>query len=195
MNVVLIVAAVLVLGMAVMFVEMARLPAGITREHRVEQRRIFSKTSAVVHASPEDALHLLQTHWSWWKRARAGEMTDAGDGRTQFLFHPVCFFGLLGGPPAFVVRFDRTENLAGGGARIHATLTGDFDGRAEYTVRPGPGGTTVELAWCGAEVRSVLRFAPIALVAAVHCWRERIGVQGLRDRLESGAGHAAAVSS
>ncbi len=195
MNILLIVVAVVVLATAVMFVEMLRLPAGITREHRIEQGKIFSTTSAVVHASPQEALQLLQTDWSWWKRGRAGKMTDAGDGRKQFLFHPVCFFGLLAGPPAFVVRFERVENLPDGGGRIHATLAGDFDGPAQYTVRPGPGGTTVELEWCGAEVRSVLRFAPIAMVSAVHCWRERLGVEGLRDRLESGAGRGAAVSS
>ena len=194
MNALIVVVVVLVVAMGVMLFQMLRTPAGIEREHRIENRRIFSKTSAVVDVPPDEVIRLLENDWSWWRSARAEKMTDLGGGRKQFVFHPIRFFNLFEGPPAFVVRFERTETLAGGGTRIHATLTGDFDGRSEYTVRPGPGGTIVELAWCGAEVRSVLRHAPIALVTAIHCWRERLGVQGLRRRLAT-AGRSAAVSS
>lgn len=81
-------------------------------------------------------------------------------------FHPIRFLNIIEVPPAFLVRFERLERLAGGGACIHATLTRDFDGRAEYIARPGGAGTIIELAWVSAEVRSVLRFMPIALVAA-----------------------------
>ena len=185
MNLLLIVVAVVVVVMGAMLFQMLRTPAGIEREHHIEQRRIFSKTSTVVAAPVADVVRLLENDWSWWKKAHAGEMTDLGDGRKEFIFHPIRFLDVFQGPPAFRIRFERTETLADGGRRIHATLTGDFDGRAEYTVRPGPGGTVVELAWCGAEVRSALKYAPIALVAAVHCWRERLGVQGLRERLAS----------
>ena len=195
MNALLIVVAIVILAMGTMLFQMLRTPAGIVREHHVEQGRIFSKTSTVVDASLDEAIRLLRTDWSWWKKAHAGTRKDLGDGRTEFVFHPIRFFDAIDVPPRFVVRFDRTETLADGGTCIHATLTGDFDGRAEYTARPGPGGTFVELAWCGAEVRGALKNAPIALVAAVHCWRERLGVQGLRARLESGARGGAAVSS
>jgi len=194
MNPLIFVVAVVIAATGVVLFQMLRTPAGIEREHHVENRRIFSRTSAVVDAPPDEVIRLLQTDWSWWGSARAESMTDLGDGRKQFVFHPIRFLNFIEVPPAFVVRFERTETLAGGGTRIHATLTGDFDGRSEYTVRPGPGGTIVELAWCGAEVRSVLRHAPIALVTAIHCWRERLGVQGLRRRLAT-AGRSAAVSS
>ena len=186
MNPLIVVVAVVILVMAVMFFEMLRIPAGIEREHHIEQSKIFSKTRTVTDASPDEVIRLLQTDWSWWKKARAEKMKDLGDGRKEFLFHPVRYFNLIEVPPVFLVRFERIETLPDAGVRIHATLTGDFDGRAEYTARPGTGGTIVELAWCGAEVRSILRFAPIALVTAIHCWRERLGVEGLRDRLKSG---------
>ena len=185
MSLLIIIVAIFILLMAVMFFEMLRTPPGIEREHHIDGRKIFSTTRTVTAASPEAVIQLLQTDWSWWRRARAESMKDLGDGRKEFMFHPVRYFGLIEVPPAFLVRFERTETLADGGRRIHATLIGDFDGRAEYAARPGPAGTTVELAWRGAEVRSVLRFAPIALVAAIHCWRERLGVEGLRDRLQS----------
>ena len=195
MNALLAVVAIVVVAMGVMLFQMLRTPAGITREHHIEGRRIFSRTSAVVAASPDEAIRLLQSDWSWWRKARAEAMTDLGDGRKQFVFHPIRYFDVIEVPPAFVVRLERVEPLADGGTRIHATLTGDFEGRAEYTARPGPGGTLVELAWCGAEVRSVLKHAPIALVTAIHCWRERLGVQGLRARLLSNAGRGAAAAS
>ena len=185
MNLLIIVVAVFIVVMAVMFFEMLRTPEGIEREHRIEQHKIFSSTRTVTAATPDEVIRLLQTDWSWWKRARAETMKDLGEGRKEFYFHPIRYFGLIEVPPVFLVRFERIESLADGGKRIHATLTGDFDGRAEYSARPGPAGTIVELAWCGAEVRSVLRFAPITLVTWIHCWRERLGAQGLRDRLES----------
>lgn len=185
MDVLLIAVVVLILGMGVVLFQMLHMPAGIKGEHHIEQHKIFSRTSAVVHASPDEAFRLLHNDWSWWNRGRAGTMTDLGDGRKQFDFHPIRFFNLIEVPPAFIVRFERVETLPDGGKRIHATLTGDFDGPAQYTARPGPEGTMVELAWCGAEVRGVLKSAPIALVTAIHCWRERLGVQGLRKRLES----------
>jgi hypothetical protein len=188
MYLLLIVVAILIIAMTSMLFEMRRTPPGIERMHHVEQHRIFSRTSTVTDATPAEAIRLLRTDWSWWTRARAETMTDLGDGRTEFVFHPVRFLDLIEVPPSFVVRMEPTETLPDGGLRIPATLAGDFAGRAEYTARPGPGGTVVELAWCGAEVRSVLRNAPIALVAAVHCWRERIGVQGLRARLASRPG-------
>lgn len=180
-----VVVAILVAGMGVMLFQMLHLPAGIEREHRIEKGRIFSKTSAVIDVPRDEAIRLLQNDWSWWGKARAAKMTDLGDGRKEFVFHPIRFFNLIEVPPAFVVRLERPETLADGGKRIQATLRGDFDGRAEYTARPGPDGTIVELAWCGAEVRSVLRHAPIGLVTAIHCWRERLGMQGLRERLQS----------
>jgi hypothetical protein len=185
MNALIIVVAVVILVMVVMLIEMLRVPAGIEREHHIKQRKIFSRTKTVTDTSIDEAVRLLQTDWSWWKKARAEKMKDLGGGRKEFLFHPVRYFNLIEVPPAFLVRFERTERLPDAGVRIHATLSGDFDGRAEYTVRPASGGTMVELAWCGAEVRSALRLAPITLVAAIHCWRERLGVQGLRERLKS----------
>ncbi len=112
-------------------------------------------------------------------------MKDLGDGRKEFVFHPMRFFDLIQNPTHFLVRFERMEKLPDGGMRIHASLKGDFDGLAEYVARPGKGGTIVELAWCGAEVKNINRFAPTALVAAIHCWRERIGIEGLRDRLKA----------
>jgi hypothetical protein len=185
MNPLLMVVAVFMLVMGVMLFEMQRTPAGIEREHRIEQGRIFSRTRAVTRASPDEFLRLLQTDWSWWRRARAETMRDLGEGRREFFFHPIRFLNLIEAPTKFLVRFDRIETLADGGRRIDATLIGDFNGPAEYTARPGSGGTIVELAWCGAEVRGVLTFAPITLVAAIHCWRERLGMEGLRDRLTS----------
>ncbi len=195
MNTLIFVVALVVLAMGVMLVQMLRTPAGIAMEHHIEQGRIFSRTSTVVDTSLADAARLLQSDWSWWQKAHAGDRTDLGGGRTEFTFHPIRFFDLIEVPPRLTVRFDRTETLADGGTRIHATLTGDFDGRAEYTARPAPGGTLVELAWCGAEVRGALKNAPIGLVAAVHCWRERLGVQGLRARLQSKAGSRTAAVS
>lgn len=181
----LVVFAVFVLVMGVMLFEMLRAPAGMEREHRIEQRRIFSSTRTVTAATPDEVIRLLQTDWSWWKRARAENMKELGDGRKEFLFHPVRYFGLIEVPPVFLVRFERMESLADGGKRIHASLSGDFVGPAEYSARPGPAGTVVELGLRGVEVRSVLRFVPIALVTSIHCWRERLGAQGLRDRLGS----------
>jgi hypothetical protein len=185
MNTLIIVVAVVVLVFAVMLFQMRHLPTGIEREHRIEHGKIFSTTRTVTSAPTDEVIRLLQTDWSWWDRAHAEKMKDLGDGRKEFFFHPIRYFNLIQVPPVFLVRFERTERLPDGGVRIHATLTGDFDGPAEYTARPGNGGTIVELAWCGAEVRSVLRFAPISLVAAIHCWRERLGVEGLRDRLRA----------
>ncbi len=195
MTTLLIIIALLVVVMGVMMFQMSYTPAGIEREHHVEDRRIFSRTSAVVDVPPEEVVRLLQADWSWWKKAHAEPMKDLGGGLKEFVFHPVRYFDLIQVPPAFLVRFERIETLPGGGTRIHATLTGDFDGRAEYSARPGPGGTVVELAWSGVEVRSVLKNAPIALVTAIHCWRERIGMQGLRRRLQSRAGAATAAVS
>lgn len=181
----LIVAAVLILVLGFMLFEMTRTPMGIEREHRVEQHRIFSTTRTTVDASPEEAVRLLEGDWSWWKRGHAEPATDLGNGRKEFRFHPVRFFDLIEVPPAFVVRFDTIERTPDGGTRIGATLHGDFDGRAEYSVRPESGRTVVELTWRGAEPRNMFRFPPIAFVALVHCWRERLGMQGLRDRLQS----------
>jgi hypothetical protein len=178
------VASGLGLATGVVVLGIAHAAGGIEQEHRIEKGKIYSRTWTLTDAPLEEAVRLLQTDWSWWKKARAGEIREIG-GRKQFAFHPICFFNVIQVPPAFFVRFERTEDLAGGGKRIHATLAGDFCGPAEYTARPGVGGTVVELAWCGAEVRSVLRFMPTALVAAIHCWRERLGVEGLRDRLGS----------
>lgn len=178
-------AAAVVVVMAGMLFEMLRTPPGIAREIRVEHGKIFTSHRTVTAATPEEAAHLLESDWSWWRKARAEPMKDFGDGRREFVFHPLRFLGVVEGPTAFRVRLEPTESLPDGGRRIRATLAGDFDGPAEYTARPGPGGTILELAWRGAEARSVLRFAPVALVAAVHAWRERLGVEGLRDRLGS----------
>jgi len=183
-TIIVVVVALLVLGG--MAFEMWRTPAGIVRERLVEGRRISSRTSTVTSASPDEALRVMQGEWSWWHRARAEPMQVLDGGRKELRFHPIRFFNVLECPPAFLVRFERVEHLAGGGACIHATLTGDFDGGAEYTARPGSAGTIIELAWVRAEVRSILRFMPTAWIAAIHCWRERIGVQGLRRRLETG---------
>jgi hypothetical protein len=185
MSPVLFIVVALILVMGVMLVEMLRTPAGIERKHSIEQGRIFSRTRTLTEASPDEVVRLLQTDWSWWKKARAEEMRDLGGGRREFVFHPMRFLNLIEMPTSFLVRFERIESLDDGGKRIQATLLGDFDGRAEYTARPESRGTVVELAWCGVEVRSVLRHMPIALVAATHCWRERLGVEGLRDRLAS----------
>jgi hypothetical protein len=180
-----IVVAVFLLGMGILLFEMLRTPAGIEREHTIEQGRISSRTRTITEASPDEFIRLLQTPWSWWERARAEPMKDLGNGLKEFVFHPVRYFNLIEQPTSCRIRFESIENLPDGGKRLHATLAGDFDGRAEYTARPGPGGTVVELAWCDAEVRGALRYMPIALVAAIHCWRERLGVQGLRARLAS----------
>lgn len=183
MSPLIIVVAVFILVMAVTVFEMLRTPAGIEREHRVERGKIHSSTRTVTDATPDEVIRLLQTDWSWWKRARAERMTDLGDGRKEFYFHPIRFFNLIEVRPVFLVRFEETETLPDGGKRIRASLAGDFDGRAEYSARTGSGGTLIELAWRGAEVRNMFRFPPIAFVALIHCWRERLGVQGLRDRL------------
>ncbi len=185
MNTLIIVVVVVILAFAVMLIEMLRVPAGIEREHSIEQGKIFSRTRIVTKAPVEEIVRLLQTDWSWWRKARAEKMKDLGDGRKEFFFHPVRYLDFIEVPPAFLMRFERIEKLPDGGVRIHASVTGDFDGRAEYTARPASGGTAVELAWCGVEVRNFMRFAPISMVAAIHCWRERIGIQGLRDRLKS----------
>ncbi len=185
MNALIIVIAVFILLMVVFFYELLRVPAGIEREHHLEGRKIFSRTRIVTAASPDEVLRVLQSDWSWWKKAGVGPMKDLGDGRKEFVFHPMRFFDLIQNPTHFLVRFERTEKLPDGGVRIHASLKGDFDGLAEYVARPGKGGTIVELAWCGAEVKNINRFAPTALVAAIHCWRERIGIEGLRDRLKA----------
>lgn len=186
MNALIVIAAVVILGVAAMIVEMLRTPAGIEREHRTEKRKIFSSTKTLVDATPDEVIRLLQSDWSWWKRARAEKMTELGDGRKEFIFHPVRILNLIETPPAFSVRFDSTETLPDAGKRIHATLKGDFDGHAEYTARPGPAGTIVELAWSGVEGRNLFSFPPATLTAWIHCWRERLGAQGLRDRLNSG---------
>lgn len=186
MNALVVVAVVVTVVVAAMVVEMLRTPAGIERQHRTEKRKIFSSTRTVIDATPDEVMRLLQSDWSWWKRARAEKMTDLGDGRKEFSFHPVRFLNLIETPPAFSVRFDSTETLPDAGKRIKATLKGDFEGHAEYTARPGPAGTIVELGWNGVEGRNLFRLPPAALTAWVHCWRERLGVQGLRDRLNSG---------
>jgi hypothetical protein len=184
MNLQTIIFIVFVVVMGLMFYSMLRTPAGVEREHQTEGGRIFSSTRAVTRASPDEVIRLLLTDWSWWNRARAEKMKDLGDGRKEFVFHPVRFLNLIPSPPSFVVRLERVEDLPEGGKCVHATLRGDFEGPAEYSARLGKGGTMIELAWRGAEVRSILRFAPIWLVCAVHCWRERIGMEGLRNRLE-----------
>ena len=89
------------------------------------------------------------------------------------------------GPTTLLVRLEPVETLADGGKRIHATLTGDFDGPAEYTARPAANDTVIEFAFCGVEVRGSLSLMPFRLVAAIHFWRERLGVEGLRDRLKA----------
>jgi hypothetical protein len=176
--------AVFIVGMGVLLFEVLRLPSGIEREHSVRQHKIFSRTRTITHSGSDEVLRLLQTDWSWWKGARAEEIKDLGEGRKEFLFHPLRFFDLFELPAKFLVRLQRIETLADGGKRIHAALTGDFEGPAEYTARPSGSGTIIELAWCGTEVKGVLRFMPLAAVAAVHNWRERLGVEGLRDRLK-----------
>ena len=185
MSALIVVVAVVILLMLVLLFEMLHIPAGIEQEHHVEKGKIFSRTRAMTDAPPDEAARLLQTDWSWWKRARADKMKDLGDGRKEFLFHPMRFFNFIEDPTSFLVRFERIEMLPDAGVRIHATLNGDFDGRAEYIARPASGGTVVELAWCGAEVRNIFRFAPTALVASIHCWREKLGMEGLLERLKS----------
>lgn len=187
MNTLVITAAAVIVVMAVIVFEVLRLPAGIEREHHIEQGKIFSRTRTVVAAPPDEVVRLLQTDWSWWKRAHAGPMKDLGEGRKEFTFHPMRFLNLIQDPTHFLVRFECTEYLADGGVRVSASLTGDFDGRSEYIVRPGKDGTVVELAWCGTEVRNIYRFSPTAIVAAIHCWRERLGAQGLREHFASGS--------
>ena len=179
--------AVAVLGLTIggVFFDMLRTPAGIERETRIDKRKIYTRTRAVTQATPDEFVDLLQTDWSWWKKSRAERMKDLGDGRKEFLFHPMRFFNFLEIPPAIVVRLERIEKLEDGGRRIHARLLGDFAGPAEYTAWPGPHGTIVELAWGGAEGRKFFRFAPAFLEAALHGWRERLGVEGLRDRLDA----------
>ncbi len=188
MNALIIIVVVIILVMIGMLFEMKRTPPGIEREHSIEHNKIFSKTRIVTSASTDDAIRALQSDWSWWKKARVEKAKDLGDGLKEFVFHPMRFLNFIEAPTGFLIRFERIEALSDGGKRIHAKLSGDFDGPAEYTARPSKGGTVVELAWSGAEVRSVLRFMPIALVAAMHCWRERLGVEGLRDRLKSTQG-------
>ncbi len=186
MNIWMAVFAVFILVMGVMGFEMMRVPAGLKRESYIKDGRIYSRTSSVARAPVSEAVHLLQNDWSWWKKAHAGPMKDLGNGRKEFYFHPIRFLDLFQVQPCFLVRFERTESLPDGGVCIHASISGDFEGPAEYIARPVQDGTAVELAWCGAKVNSPLRFAPRFLTAAVHCWRERIGVQGLRDRLQAG---------
>ncbi len=188
MNLAAIIVGIVVLVVGITWFEMLRTPAGIEREHRIEQRKIVSRTRTMTNASPDEFVRLLLTDWSWWKRARAEQMKDTENGLKEFVFHPIRFFDLIELPTTFLVRFEGIENLSDGGKRIHATLTGDFDGRAEYTARPGPDGTVAELAWTGAEVQSVLKYLPIAVMAAIHGWRERLGAQGLRERLATRPG-------
>ena len=83
------------------------------------------------------------------------------------------------------LRLEPVETLADGGKRIRAILTGDFDGTAEFMARPAANGTVIEFAFCGVEVRGSLSLMPLQMVAAVHSWRERLGVEGLRDRLKA----------
>ena len=170
--------------MGVTFHGILRVGRGIEQEHRIERGKIYSRTWSLTDASIDEAVRLLQTDWSWWKNARAEKTRDLGDGRKEFMFHPVRFFNIIEGPPAFLVRFERTEDLADGGRRIHATLVGDFCGTAQYSARPGVGGTLIEMGWCGAEVRGVLRCLPVTVLAAIHCWREWLGIKGLRARLQ-----------
>ncbi len=185
MNLLVIVVIVLVVVMGLMFFSMVRTPDGVEREHQIrEGDRIFSRTRTVTSASPDEVVSLLMTDWSWWNKGRAEPMKDLGNGQKEFVFHPIYFLNVIPSPPAFIVKLVGVEDLPDGGKRIRATLSGDFEGPAEYSARPGKGGTVVELAWCGAQVRSILRFAPIRLVCAIHCWRERIGLEGLRKRLK-----------
>lgn len=183
MDPLIIVGAVFIIVVALAFLEIYRTPAGIERDHRIERGRIFSSTRATTKATPEEVIRLLQTDWSWWRRARVEPMKDLGEGRKEFRFHPVRLLGLIETPPVILVHFDRVETLPDGGRRICASLSGDFDGRAEYSARPGPGATIVEMAWHDVERRNMFRFQPAWLVEAVHGWRERVGIQGLRDRL------------
>ncbi len=185
MSTLIIVIAVFILVMCIMVFEVLRTPAGIEREHHLEGRKIFSRTRTVTNAPLGEVIRLLQNDWSWWNKAHAGPMKDLGAGRKEFIFHPMRFFNLIQDSTSMTVRFERIETLPDSGIRIQASLTGDFEGKAEYIARPGPAGTVVELAWCGAEVRNIFRFAPTEMVAAIHCWRERLGMQGLRARLES----------
>jgi hypothetical protein len=181
-----VIAVVVVLVLGGMAFEMWRTPAGIERERLIEGRQISSRTRTVTSASTEEALRLMQADWSWWHQARAEPMKDLGDGRKQFCFHPIRLLNVFEGPPAILIQFERVERLTDGGTCIHATLSGDFVGRAEYSARPGPNGTIIELAWVRAEARNVLRLLPVFCLAAIHCWRERIGIEGLRRRLETG---------
>jgi hypothetical protein len=180
-----IVAAAFVAATGVLLFEVLHTPAGVERETQTRQNKIYSRTRAITHAKPAEVIRLLQTDWSWWKKARAEQMKDLGDGRKEFVFHPSRFFNILELPTTILMRLEPVDTLADGGKRIRATVTGDFDGTAEYTARPGADGTVIELAWCGVEVRGSLSLMPIQMVAAVHCWRERLGIEGLRDRLES----------
>ena len=95
MHPLIIVAAVVVLLASIIFFEMLRVPAGIERECRIEAHKIFSRTRTVTGGSLEEVVRLLETDWSWWKKARAASMQDLGDGRKEFLFHPIRFFDLI----------------------------------------------------------------------------------------------------
>jgi len=86
MNLLIIVVAVFIVVMAVMFFRNAPHARGIEREHRIEQHKIFSSTRTVTAATPDEVIRLLQTDWSWWKRARAETMKDLGEGRKEFYF-------------------------------------------------------------------------------------------------------------
>ena len=130
--------------------EVLHTPAGVERETQIRQRRIYSRTRTATHARPDEVIRLLQTDWSWWKKARAEEMKDLGDGRRELLLHPNRFFNVLELPTTLRLRLEPVETLAD-----------------------------------GVEVRGSLSLMPLQMVAAVHSWRERLGVEGLRDRLKA----------
>ncbi len=177
--------ALVLISLGALTFEALRTPAGIERERYVKDGRIFTRTRTQTRATPEEFIRLLQTDWSWWRRARAEPMRDLGNGRRAFVFHPLGF-ALLEFPTSLQIRLDGVEALPDGGRRIPATLTGDFEGRAEYTAWPAEGGSIVELAWCDVAVKGIWRYNPAFMVGAGHHWRERLGIEGLRDRLNAG---------
>jgi hypothetical protein len=184
MSVLAIVAVALAFSLCVLGYEMLRVPTGIERLSHIAGGRIYSRTSAVVNADQEKIIRFMHHDWSWWKKSRAEAAKDLGDGRKEFYFYPVCFLNILKVPPKFLVKLEKPQVTADGGQRIAAIITeGDFEGKAEYSARNTPRGTVVEMAWCGVEPRGALSYAPRGLVAAVHCWRERIGMQGLLKQL------------
>ncbi len=189
--------AVVVIALGGLTYEALRTPAGIERERYVKDGRIFTRTRTRTRATPDDVVRLLQTDWSWWRRARAEPMQDLGNGEKAFTFHPLGF-RLFEFPTSLQIKLERVEARPDGSRRIPARLTGDFDGRAEYTAWPTDGGSIVELAWSDVAVKGIWRFNPVWMVGAVHHWRERLGIEGLRDRLNArapAAGHERVAKS